>query len=92
MRGSTPGYLYNDYIWFVVHSVIFKSGRRYYVHCIYVYDVKLQFFKKSNLFTFENQEIEYCLGFIVTRNEFIFSYSTWDCTNKILKCEKFFQL
>ena len=88
VRGSSPGFKFDSKFWFVVHTVIMKNNKRHYIHCIYVYNSSLEYIQRSKWFTFENQEIEYCLGFQVTINNFIFSYSTWDSTNKMIQIDK----
>ena len=64
MRGSTPGVIVNDEIWFINHIVSYEN-RRYYYHCVVVLDSKTYKLKKyTPLWTFEKQKVEYTLGFI----------------------------
>ena len=64
MRGSTPGVIVNDEIWFINHIVSYEN-RRYYYHCAVVLDSKTYKLKKyTPLWTFEKQKVEYTLGFI----------------------------
>jgi len=83
IRGSSCGVRYQDEIWFVVHFVSYETSRRYY-HLLLVFDEEMtELVALSAPFTFENNPIEYCIGFVVEKERFILAYSTWDQTSKI---------
>ena len=83
IKGSTPGFVYGDEIWFVGHLVAYhKELPREYYHCIIILDKKTLDIKKySKPFYFsENTRntVEYCLGLVVEKKTIIFSYSVMD--------------
>jgi len=86
-RGSTCGYNYNDEIWFVVHMVSYETPRHYY-HMIVVFNKDMEYLRYCSPFKFEGEPIEYCLSIIVTDQNVIMNYSTWDRTTKMAIFEK----
>lgn len=96
VRGSTPGFIYNNDLWFLVHITCppileKKKILRKYLHCFVVFDVsqnKLIVKRYSQLFHFDGENIEYSLGLIVNENELIVSYSNWDRNSNICKIQK----
>ena len=82
-RGSTHGVVFEDKIWFVVHLVEYGPPRKYY-HLVLVWDDTMtKILYTSAPFTFEKQDIEYCIGLVVENKRLLFMYSTWDETSKI---------
>ena len=88
IKGSTPGFLFKDEIWFVGHLVVYNENLpREYYHCIIILDIntlKIKKYSKPFYFT-ENYEntIEYCLGIVIEENRIIFSYSVMDSESYI---------
>jgi mannosyltransferase OCH1-like enzyme len=74
-RGSTPGYTFNNEIWFVVHK---QHKNMNYQHQFVIFDLNMNLLKYSELFKLENSPIEYCIGLIVEINRIILSYSVQD--------------
>lgn len=87
VRGSTPGFKYEDEYWFVLHIVAYESPRHYY-HVIATFDDDMNFKKHSAPFKFEGECIEYTLGLIVEKERVIIPYSTWDRSTKIAVYDK----
>jgi len=83
VRGSTSGFLFDHHLYFLVHFVHYDSPRNYF-SWILVFDERMErITHSSHVFTFETEKIEYCLGMIVEKERFLFSYSTWDHSSKI---------
>lgn len=82
MRGSTCGIKYNDEIWFITHFQNTNFKGKYY-HNFVVFDSQMNLKKFSKQFRFEDNTIEFCLGFIISDDKFIISYSTNDTTSKL---------
>ena len=77
-RGSCPGQVIGDEIYFLVHFVEYANPRSYY-HAFVVVDKNTMKYKThSKLFKFGNSKIEFCLNFIVEDNQILFTYSSWD--------------
>ena len=88
IRGSTNGMLVGDEVWFVCHLVEYTTPRHYY-HIIVVLDSATMTYKKhSILFKFHGDCIEYCLGFVVETDRFVFSYSRMDRTSAVMTLER----
>jgi hypothetical protein len=79
VRGSTNGVIHNGEIWFVAH--VNKKGE--YFHIFIVFDLGMELKRYSDFFKFENESIEFCLGLVINKS-FILSYSTNDCTSKLM--------
>lgn len=73
-RGSTPGYIINNEIWFVVHNAIEKE----YLHFFVVFDLQMKLIRYSELFKFDNCKVEFCISLIVYDTHVILSYSLMD--------------
>lgn len=87
VRGSSPGFRYNDEYWFLLHIVSYESPRHYY-HILATFDEEMNFKKHSAPFKFEGECIEYSLGLIVEDDRVIIPYSTWDRSTKIAVYDK----
>ena len=88
VRGSSPGFLYDNYYYFLIHIVKQGKQRKYY-HSILKLDSKtLEYVNHSNWFTFENKDIEYALGLIIEKDKVIVSYSIFDNNPKIVIYDK----
>ena len=87
-RGSTnPIYINNNFKMLLVHFAFNDQyHRRYYLHSLLILD-------KNNIpkifslpFTFENQNIEYCLSMNLLKNGNLeFAYSIWDSSPKLME-------
>jgi tetratricopeptide (TPR) repeat protein len=86
-RGSTPGFTYNNEVWFILHIVAYESPRNYY-HIFAVFDLEMNFLRNSSPFKFEGEPIEYCLGLVVENDRVLATYSTWDGTTKLVTYDK----
>ncbi len=75
VRGSTPGYTFNNEIWFVCHK---QHKNKNYQHLFLIFDLDMNLLRYSELFKLENSAIEYCIGLIVEINKIILSYSVQD--------------
>jgi hypothetical protein len=89
LRGSTNGVIIGDEIWFICHIVSYEE-RRYYYHMFVAIDAKTFGLKKyTPLFTFEQNPVEYTLGFIVNElNQIVIGYSVLDKTTKFITIPK----
>lgn len=91
LRGSTSYLLHpikQNELWGIVHYVTPENPRRY-VHLWLILDRwTYKPIKMSTPFTFENNLIEYCLGYIFVqeKEEIWITFSTFDCTSKIAIC------
>ena len=77
VRGGSPGVVYEDEIWFVLH-VSQKFHRSNYQHFFAVFDRDMRLQRYSELFKFQNKCIEYCIGLIIEPTRFLLSYSVLD--------------
>ena len=82
VRGSSPGYKYNNEYWFSLHLVSYETPRHYY-HILAVFDENMNFLRHSAPFKYQNECIEYTLGLVVEDERVIMSYSAWDRSSKI---------
>ena len=81
-RGSTNGIIYNEKIWFIVHEQ--NKNIKSYLHCFVVFNKNMDLLGYSKEFNFENNLVEFCLGFELSyNNNFIITYSTLDSTTKL---------
>jgi glycosyltransferase involved in cell wall biosynthesis len=90
VRGSTNGINIGNEIWFICHVVSYED-RRYYYHVIVVIDDTSYELKRfTKLFTFENEKVEYTLGFeyLHEKQRFIIGYSTMDSSTKYMLVSK----
>ena len=58
--------------------LLHKNINGYYYHFLSVFDTNMNLIKYTDLFNFENKKVEYCIGFIIEKERFIFSYSILD--------------
>ncbi len=79
-RGSTPGYTFDNEIWFVVHK---QHKNMNYQHYFIIFDLNMNLLRYSELFKLENSPIEYCIGLIVEMNKIILSYSVQDKSTNV---------
>jgi tetratricopeptide (TPR) repeat protein len=77
-RGSTNGVLVEDELWFLCHYVGHTTPRQYYHFFLALDANSLAFKRHSTLFKFENEKLEYALGFVVEPTRILISYSKWD--------------
>lgn len=78
IRGSTNGLLIDDELWFICHTVSYES-RRYYYHILIVLDKDTYKLKKyTPFFSFEQEIVEYTLGFIELGMNLFIGYSVLD--------------
>jgi tetratricopeptide (TPR) repeat protein len=85
-RGSTNGIVVNDDIWFVVHLVNYEDRRHYY-HILVCLDKNTHLVTKhTKPFTFDNNKVEYTLGFVYDNqtDTFLIGYSVMDCETKMM--------
>ena len=82
-RGSSPGYMYNNEIWYVIHYVYVENCLRTYYHSVVIFDKDFTIKRYSLPFKFSNHRIEYCLGIIVENDRILFSHSENDSNSKI---------
>lgn len=78
IRGSTNGVSVGNEIWFLCHAVSYEDCR-YYYHIMIVLDkVTMRLRRHTPFFTFANNKVEYTLGFVKNKDQFIIGYSTMD--------------
>jgi len=82
MRGSTCGFKYHDELWFITHFHNLNFDGRYY-HNFIVFDSNMNLKRFSKHFRFEGFVVEFCIGFVISDDKFIISYSTNDTTSKL---------
>jgi tetratricopeptide (TPR) repeat protein len=90
VRGSSNGVQIEGDVWFLCHLVSYEK-RRYYYHCFIVLDsTSYQVKKYSRIFSFENNPVEYSLGFVHLEDsdEFIIGYSIMDRETKYITLNK----
>lgn len=78
-RGSTPGYIADGEIWFVLHKGQKSISDSYnYQHFFAVFDLDMNLIRYSELFKFGDCRVEFCIGLIVKNDKIILSYSLLD--------------
>lgn len=77
-RGSSPGVVVDNQLWFLTHCVEHTNPRRYYHAFVILDNDSLEYIKHSNLFTFESKKIEFAVGMEIIDNKLIITHSTWD--------------
>jgi mannosyltransferase OCH1-like enzyme len=88
-RGSTPGCIFNNEIWFVLHKTqnnkIFKthSPNYNYQHFFAVFDLNMNLKRHSELFKFGDKMVEFCTGLIMEEDRLILSYSLLDTNSYV---------
>lgn len=84
LRGSSNGVVIGNEIWFICHLVSYEDCRHYY-HIMVVLDKDTLVLKSyTNLFTFENKPVEYCLGMICVDDYLFLGYSVMDRESKYI--------
>ena len=76
-RGSTPGYIKDNEIWFVLHKAQTHHNSNYQ-HFFAVFDLNMNLLRYSELFKLGEYNVEFCIGLIVKEKEIILSYSLMD--------------
>jgi tetratricopeptide (TPR) repeat protein len=87
IRGSTNGINIGNEIWFICHIVSYESRRHYYHVIVVIDDTSYELKRFTKMFTFENEKVEYTLGFeyLHEKHRFIIGYSAMDnCTKYML--------
>lgn len=90
LRGSSNGVRIGNEVWFLCHLVSHEN-RRYYYHMFVVIDIETyQVLKYSQLFTFDNEHVEYSLGFIHMKKDdkILIGYSTNDNKTRYMLLNK----
>ena len=86
-RGGSPGYIYENEIWFILHKsqhfTTYKKHHWNYQHFFAVFDRNMNLQKYSELFKLGTHPIEFCTGLIIKEGEIILSYGLKD-TNSII--------
>lgn len=78
IRGSTSGIHYSNEIWFLVHLTLTPPQFiRSYIHLILVFDLNMKFLRYSDVFRFEDELREFCLGMNISNDVITFSYSLY---------------
>lgn len=85
-KGSTCGVEYDGKIWFIVHQRnSITNTTNSYEHNFVVFDKSMKLIGYSPAFKFENNTIEFCIGFELTYNDnFVITYSTLDSTSNLI--------
>ena len=88
IRGSTNGQIIGDEIWFICHTVSYES-RRYYYHNVIVLDKHNYKLKKyTPFFLFEQEKVEYTLGFVEFGMNLLIGYSVLDKSTQYMLISK----
>jgi hypothetical protein len=81
-RGSTPGIVKDNEIWFVAHKAqSYVNNRNYYYnyqHFFAVFDLDMNLIRYSELFKLGDCKVEFCIGLVINDTEMILSYSLLD--------------
>lgn len=91
LRGSTPGIINNDEIWFVCHKAQHNTKYIKYEHMFVVFDKNMELIKYSELFKLGDKPVEFCTGMIIEedfntkKQTIILSYSLQDTQSYISK-------
>jgi hypothetical protein len=80
LYGSSCGVIYDNLLWFIVHA----NNNRHYSHMFVVFDTNMNLIKYSELFKFDNHQVEFAYGLCIENGEFIITYSTNDSTSIIV--------
>lgn len=86
-RGSSNSITDGSLKYFLVHSVNYEIPRKY-LHYIVATDLDGKPVYYTLPFSFEGEKIEYCLSMNIIGENFVFYYSVWDSSPKILSIEK----
>lgn len=84
-RGSTPGYKFDDEIWFVIHKMQTSEENECYNYQDFfaVFDLDMNIIRYSELFKLDDCRIQICNGLIVKQNTIILSYSLMNTKSMI---------
>ena len=74
VRGGTSGVLYNNEIWFILHT----SYDRNYKHIFAVFDMDMNLLRYTPQFKLHKTKVEYCIGLIIEEDRTILSFSSLD--------------
>ena len=90
IRGSTNGINIGNEIWFICHIVSYESRRHYYHVIVVIDDTSFELKRFTKMFTFENEKVEYTLGFeyLHEKQRFIIGYSIMDNCSKYMLVSK----
>ena len=88
IRGSTNGISVGDEIWFICHLVSYENHRHYYHIIIALDKVTMKMRRHTPFFTFSKNKIEYSLGFVKNKKEFIIGYSKMDNTTNFITVQE----
>ena len=80
-RGSSSVIEYGEHRLAVVHSVHHDSPRKY-LHWLVMLDSLGRPVGYSIPFSFEGNSIEYCLSCVLSKENIVFQYSTWDSSSR----------
>lgn len=85
IKGSTNGVKFQDEILFICHITSNTSRENNdYFHLFVMLDVETFNVKRwSDVFKFENQKVEFCLGLLIEENKIFLTYSCWDRQSKL---------
>ena len=84
VRGSTNGMELDGRIHFICHCVAHGAPRDYFHIRVSISMHDLSIESHSQIFTFENENIEFCLGLEKEEDLCLLTYSTWDRTAKLM--------
>jgi hypothetical protein len=90
LRGSSNGVRIDNEVWFLCHLVSDEDYRYYYHMFVAIDNESHQVIKYSQLFTFDNEHVEYSLGFIHMKKDdnILIGYSTNDNKTKFMMLNK----
>jgi glycosyltransferase involved in cell wall biosynthesis len=83
-RGSTSAVDVGDLKYTVVHTVNYGNPRTY-LHYLVIMEKSGKPLMHSFPFSFEGEQIEYCLSINIEEDQIEFNYSTWDSSSKLVK-------
>jgi glycosyltransferase involved in cell wall biosynthesis len=83
-RGSTSSIDVGDLKYTVVHTVNYGNPRTY-LHYLVIMEKSGKPLMHSFPFSFEGEQIEYCLSINIEEDQIEFNYSTWDSSSKLVK-------
>ena len=90
LRGSSNGVCIDNEVWFLCHLIRDEDCRYYYHMFVAIDNESYQVIKYSQLFTFDNESVEYSLGFIHVKKDdnILIGYSTNDNKTKFMLLNK----
>ena len=92
-RGGSPGYIYENEIWFILHKsqhfTTYKKHHWNYQHFFAVFDRNMNLQKYSELFKLGTHPIEFCTGLIIKEEEILVIKKDSSCnSSKVQEAEK----